>query len=279
MKKIILALLTFTQITSYCQTKDLVTLKVHYKPETNYINTIEQTTYSEITYSGSEEFLNKLKDKGVQNPTITNKKITIETVFNTGKSTDGTNFPLTMEIVKTTCSDGKKDIPDGLFIYGHVTIGNKPTLDSIVSDSIDEEFKKTLLQTAQSIFAQINLPERQVKVGESFSTETPLSIPVAGLTVEMVITTNYILLSLTNGIADFDVSSVYTMKTTIDKYTIKATGSGKGKLLYDVSNNYYLKYQADTELEMNMKLDKFDIDLKTKSGFTQTSEISKNTSR
>ena len=115
--------------------------------------------------------------------------------------------------------------------------------------------------------------------GESFSIETPLSIPIADVTIKMTIKTSYKLLSITKGIADFDVSSVYIMKTTITKHPIKATGSGKGKLLYDVSNNYNLKYQTDTKMEMNIKLDNFNLDIKSTSGFTQTSKIIKNTSR
>jgi hypothetical protein len=276
MRKIILLLLTLTQISCNSQTKDGLTFKVQYKPETKYSQTIVQTSHSDMKYSGSEEFLQKLKDKGVQNPTITDKKSKIESVFKTGKLTDGTNFPLTMEFVKTTSSDGKKDIPDGTLIYGHGSIGNMPTLDSIVSDGLDGEFKKTLLQAMQSTFSQLSFPEKKVKVGESFSRESPLSIPIAGVTIEMTITTNYKLLSITNGIANFDVSQVYTMKSTITKYTIKATGSGKGKLLYDVVNNYYLKYQIDTEMGMNVKLDNFDLDLNSKSGFIQTTEITRN---
>ncbi|MEN9440107.1 MAG: hypothetical protein RLZ33_183, partial [Bacteroidota bacterium] len=283
MRKIIFLLLTLTQISCESQTNDIhafkddeLTFKVQYKPEKKYSQTIEQTSHTDIKYSGSEEFLQKLKDKGVQNPTITDKATKIESIFKTGKLTDGTNFPLTMEFIKTTSSDGKKEIPDGTLIYGHCSIGNMPTLDSIASDELDEEFKKALLQAMQSSLSQLSLPEKRVKVGESFSRESPLSMPIAGVTVEMTITTNYKLLGITNGIADFDVSQVYTMKSTITKHTIKATGNGKGKLLYDVSNNYYLKYQIDTEMGMNMKLDNFDLDLNSKSGFIQTTVITTN---
>ena len=276
MRKIILLLLILTQISCNSRTNDELTFKVQYKPETKYSQTIEQTSHSDIKYSGSEEFLQKLKDKGVQNPAITDKKSKIESVFKTGRLTDGINFPLTLEFIKTTSSDGKKDIPDGTLIYGHCSIGNMPTLDSIVSNDIDEEFKKSLLQAMQSTFSQLTFPEKRVKVGESFSKESPLSIPIAGVTIELTITTIYKLLSIKNGIADFDVSQVYTMKSNITKYIIKATGSGKGKLLYDASNNYYLKYQIDTEMGIKMKLDNFDLDLNTKSGFIQTTVITTN---
>ena len=92
----------------------------------------------------------------------------------------------------------------------------------------------------------------------------------------MAITTTYKLLSITNGIADFDVSQIYNMKSTITKFTINETWNGNGKLLYDVSNKYYLKYQINTVMGMNIELDNFAIDLNSKSGFIQTTIITPN---
>jgi hypothetical protein len=276
MTKFILLIVILTHISCYGKTKDELKLKFQYKPETKYSQTVEVNSHSEVTYSGSEEFLLKLKDKGVQNPTIANTIYNIKSVSKTGKLIAGTNFPLTIEFVQTKIRDNKREIPKGTRIYGHCSIGSMPTLDSIVSKGLDEEFKKTLLQAMQSTFSQLSLPEKTVKVGESFSIETPLLIPIAGVTIEMTSTTNYKLLSIANGIADFDISQVFTMKSTITNYTIKAAGHGNGKLLYDVSNNFFLKYQIDAETRMNMKLDNFDIDLISRSGFIQTTVISKN---
>jgi hypothetical protein len=265
MKKIILLLFILIQFSFSSQSQDSLTFKVQYKPETKYSQTFKQTSETYIKYSGSEDFLQQLAGKGVQNPAIINNQSTTESVFNTGKLTDGVNFPLTMEIVKTTSSDGKKVIPDGTLIYGHSSTGNMPTLDSIVSNGLNEGFKKTLLQTMQNFLGQISFREQKIKVGESFSRESPLSIPIAGDTIDMAVTTTYKLLSIINGVGNFDVSQEYTLRSIITKYTLKATGNGKGSLVYDVSNNYYLSYQLDTDLTV-----------KTNSGFVQTTKISKN---
>ncbi|MGQ7947138.1 DUF6263 family protein [Flavobacterium sp. WC2509] len=270
MKKIILLLITLTPLLCNSQSQNEVTFKVQFKPNTQYAQTIEQTTKNDMKYSGPAEFLQKLKDRGVQNPMITESQSKIESVFKTGKQTDGTNFPLTMEFVKTTPINGKKIIPDGTLIYGHGSNGNMPTLDSIVSKDLDENLKKTVLQSAQSTFSQLSFPEKRVKIGESFSIDSPLSIPIAGTTVDMTITTNYKLLNVKNGIADFDVSSVYTLKSNMTKYTINATGTSKGKLQYDVTKGYYTKYETDAEIKMQMKLENFEIDLNSKTGSIQT---------
>lgn len=273
MKSILLLMLALTQISVHGQTTDGFTFRVQYKPETTYTQTLEQSSHSDIKYSGSKEFLQMLKNKGVQNPTIVDKVSTTESVVKTGIMTDGTQYPLTIEFVKSTSSDGKNIIPNGTVIYGRVSNGTMPSLDSVVSAGLTVEYKKTLLQAMQSTFAQISFPEKKVKVGESFSIESPLSIPVAGVTIEMTITTTYTLLNVTNGIADINVSQTYKMKANTSKYTIKATGSGKGKMLYDDSIGTMLKYTMDTEMTADMKLEQYDLSIRSSNGFTQTTKV------
>jgi hypothetical protein len=276
MKKYISYLLILSHFFCNSQTQKEVAFKVQYKPDMKYNQMIEQKSQTNIKYSGSEDFLKKLKDKGVENPMITSTQSKIETIFKTGKETTKKTFPLTIEFTKTVSSDGKIIIPDGTIIYGNGSNGNMPTLDSIVSKKLDENFKKSLLQTIQSTLNQLSFPEKKIKIGDSFIRESPLSIPVSGSTIEMTITTYYKLLDIENNIANFDVSSVYTMKSVITKYDIKATGNSKGKMLYDIVNNNLTDYKTDTEMKMNFKLEDLYMDLESKSSFIQTIEISKN---
>ena len=127
----------------------------------------------------------------------------------------------------------------------------------------------------QATFTQINIPERTVKVGEVFDLDTPLSIPMAGMQLDMTITTTYKLVSLKNNVADFDISQVYTMKSNTTKFPMNATGTGKGKLLYDVIHNFNLKYQIDMEMSANIKIEKMELDITSKSEINQTARISK----
>lgn len=276
MKNSLLLLFVISIQLSVAQTKNELQFKIQYHPETKYEQTLDQTSHLEMIYAGEADFIQSLKEKGVQNPTVIDNHSVIESVFKTGKITNNTYFPLTIEFLKTTNSDNKTQIPDGTIIYGKGTLGNMPTLDSIVSKGLSEEFKKGLLQTMQATFAQINIPERKVKVGDVFDIDTPLSIPLASIQMDMTITTTYKLLSIINNIADFDVSQAYTMKTNTTKFPMNATGSGKGKLLYDVVNNFNLSYQIDMEMSANVKIEKIQLDIKSKTGMIQSAKISKN---
>ncbi|WP_281335883.1 hypothetical protein [Flavobacterium eburneipallidum] len=275
MKKTILLLLIVATQLAVAQNKNEFQLKVQYNPETKYDQTMDQTTHLEMKYSGDSEIIQKLKESGMQNPMITDNNSVIESVFKTGKLSENKDFPLTIEFVKTTNSNDKIVIPSGTIIYGKGTLGNMPTLDSIVSPGLSEEFKKSMLQTMQATFSQINIPERTVKVGDVFSIDTPMSIPMAGMQLEMTITTTYKLESIQKNIADFDISQVFTMKTNTGKFPMNATGTGKGKLLYDIINNFNLKYQIDMEMSANMKIKKMELDITSKTGMIQTAKILK----
>jgi hypothetical protein len=144
MKKIIGLLILLTQLVCNSYSQDSLNFKVQYKPEMSYNQTMEQTMQSEFKYSGSEEFLKTIKEKGIQNPTITNRKSKVESVFKTGKLKEGT------------------------------------------------------------------------------------------------------------------------------------TGSGIGKLTYDIHNNYYLKYQIDAVMQINLKLDNYELNVINKAGSIQSTIITKN---
>lgn len=276
MKKILFLILIAIHFSfSGQQGTDEIVFKSELTPETTYSQSIEQSSIMEMKYSGSKEFLQRLKDKGIENPTITNTHSVTESVTKTGKLSDNGTFPLTIEFIKTTSSDGKQPIPNGTVMFGYSSAGSMPTLDSIAAPGMEEKLKKTLLTSIGSTFEQLSFPERKVKVGERFSIKTPLTIPIAGVNFEMEITTNYKLLSVKNGIAEFDITQVYTMKLD-GAYAMKAKGTGKGKIFYDTAYHYNTKYQVNMNMDMRMRVQEVDIALKMINNFEQTVQISKN---
>lgn len=276
MKQIIILFFILTRFAVITYSQDSLSFKSKYLPEKKYNQTIEQISNTELSYFGPDEFLEKLKNKGIQNPTITNKTSFTECVIKTGSLTDKSIFPLTMEFVKITGSDGKQAMPDGTILYGNISGDNMPVFDSISMAGIDDEIKNSVLQFMQSLNSQLNFPEKKLNVGDEFIRESPLSVPISDVTVEMAITTKYKLKSILDDIALFDILQIYTMESAITKYIITANGNGTGQLFYDIKNNFYLRYLLDTNFEMNAKLDNFSINVYSKTNFIQNTSITKN---
>lgn len=277
MKKIVLAILIFFPALNYAQSDKVLDFKIGYAPKMSYHQIVEQSSETELHYLASPEILENLKNKGVQNPTLGKTLTIMESVFTTGTTAKDGFFPVTIKFLKSTNSENKTVIPDGTLIYGKASAATMPQLDSIVSKDLDAAFKNTLLQTMQNMFSQIALPEKKLKIGESFVQETPLSIPIAGASVDMNISTTYKLINMTNQTANFDIVQKYTMNLLITEgqYNVTADGGGTGKLIYDIPNHFATSFKLDIGLNFDLKQDLFSLKVKSNSGFNQTVKISK----
>ncbi|OYU95492.1 MAG: hypothetical protein CFE21_10130 [Bacteroidetes bacterium B1(2017)] len=276
MRKIILLLALLAQITCYGQAPNEILFRVHYNPEKTYNRVAVQDSKIIMRYKGSNEILKVLKEQGLENPTIKEKTSSTETILKTGKLIDSSSFPLVMEMVKIETNEKSSIDLNGMLIYGRGYFTRPITFDSIHSASLTEKDKDFLLPVLQKLFSQLNFPEKTLKIGDTMMVESPISIPVASMNIEMNITTVYKLISIKNGKANFDVSQFYTMKSVIKKYPMEGTGSGKGSLVYDINENYYISLNVDSEMKLNLQMESVGLELTSKSRLSQKSQIAKN---
>lgn len=276
MKKPFLLVLLLATLFNYGQSNQILDFKIQFSPQTIYNQTMSSSAEYELTYDGSQEFLESIKNSGVKNPTTSKTTIVMESVFKTGKTNADGNFPVTIEYLKSLDSNGKTIIPNGTIIHGKGSTSNLPQLDSIVSKDLDETTKNSIFQIVQSSFAQLALPEKKLKIGESFSQESPLKLPIGGLNFDMIITTTYKLESIVNKNAFFDIDQVYTAKV-VDKNdnNINVSGSGTGKLIYDISNHYPTQNTIDLKLTFDLKKEDISLKLISLSSIKQEAKITR----
>lgn len=275
MRNLIGLLIILMQFSCAHKPSDHLTFKVQYQPQTKFKQITERTYQTVMKFSGSVISLQRLRARGIQNPTLTNKNSSTETIIKTGKRNDGNNFPVTLEYIKTTGNDGKTAIPDGTTFKGICIGTNMPRFNSVESAELMETSKPTVLQTVQNTFSQLSFPIKELKIGEQFSVEYPLDIPMERSKIEMVVTSTYKLTGISNNIASFDISQEYAMNPVLLDNSFEGSGKGKGTMLYDISNTIILSYTLNNEMNINKKLDSFDFNLKTKSRFIQTTGIQK----
>lgn len=274
MKNLFFTVLTLSFLYS-ATAQQQVNFRIRYQPNTTYKQVITQGVETSLKYAGDPGVLKTLKKQGIENPTLTKKVSETEAAYKTF-STDSTGqFPITITFLKTTSSDGQKSIPNGTVVHGHSSVNDFPTVDSVQSDNLSAEFKKTLLQTMKSLFEQMKLPEKMLKIGESFTEETPITIPIGPMKLEMVIVTNYKLLSVSNGIANINITQTYVVKSEIMNADITGTGKGAGFIKYDIANTFNTYYELNSEMQMAAKIEKVKLTVDVKSTFKQDVVITK----
>lgn len=275
MKKLFLFIFISVTFLNYSQSNKILDFKAGYSPQTNYYQTTFNSSDYEVLYSGSEKFLETLKQNEVPNPTKIKNVFNLETLSKTGTSDKNGTFPITIEYLKSHDANGKTIIPDGTLLFGKATFSTMPQMDSIVSKDMEESFKNVIFQTVQSTFSQLVMPQKKLKIGESFTQENPLTLPIAGINIEMQITTTYNLKSMNSKNAFFDITQTYTMKMSDTRFETSGSGIGKGNLIYDIPNHFINENNLEMDFNLNLKHTDFTLDLKSKSDFKQTTKISK----
>ena len=250
-------------------------LKVQYQPEKTYNISTIRGTETAITYSGQDIAMRKLKSMNIKNPTISKVKTKTDTEMITGKRLADQSFPVRLTYKKTMSLDGKNEIPEGSMVQGEIIDDQLPNFSSVTSETLGFEQKAQLLQAVQTTFEQFKFPEQQLKIGDQFSTDRPMEMAMEGSTIEVIVTTTYKLLSIKNGMAQFDLVQSYQMTPKIMDNSFTGSGNGKGQLSFDIGNSLITEYALKTELDMNKKLDYYEFDLKTVNEFSQTTQIGK----
>ena len=252
-----------------------VILKVQFQPEKTYHISTIRGTETVITYSGQDIAMRKIKSMGVKNPTISKVRTKTDAELVTGKSSADSSFQVNLTYKKIMSLDGKNEIPEGTVVQGEIKGEELPAFNKVVSNTLSIDQRIQLLQTVQNTFEQFKFPEQRLKIGDQFSVDRPVSMPMEGSTIAIVVTTTYKLLSIKNDIAQFELSQSYLMTPKTMDNSFTGTGSGKGQLSYDIANFLITDYSIKTELEMNKKLDYYEFDLKTSNEFSQETKLVK----
>ena len=112
--------------------QDSISFNMHYLPMHKYEQTAIQQLISTTTFSGNDSLLTVLKAKGVSNPMIVNKSMTVKAVTITGAYNDNDKMPIELKYQDTTDKDGNILIPKGAGFFGTVQKNAMPNFDSIV---------------------------------------------------------------------------------------------------------------------------------------------------
>lgn len=260
-KKFSIVLLTVAGVSVYGQTGKQVTLSHGYKPETTYKQTLAQQHATTIQYKANEDVLKVLKEQGIQNPTVQNISSSYTTEVKTGKSLDSKTFPLTIKFIKAPEGFEKGGLTPATKIYGHGETGTFPKIDSIAAPEMSDKLKTTLLATIDGMLSQTKFPEKPFKKGETQQVISPVTVPIAGTTIDMDLITDYTLAEIKNNIAKFNIAITYKTKTADPKYRITGSGTGKGVMDYDTKKQFPVSQKSDIVMQMAFTYKEFDMEI------------------
>jgi hypothetical protein len=282
MRNILTFLLTIITLTS-CAQKQEVKFESMIKPNRVYIMTFKTSSKSIVDFNGPKEKIERIKEKGITFPVITeNKSEMVTTIYSDSLEKDQ-SFHATMkygEIKSIDINNGAETESgspiSGLIIKGVYNSENKFKIDTFISEKIDANLKNTLKASIENAQDQINFPDKPMKIGDDFNQKMPMSIPIAGLNpIKVVINTNYKLIKIKDNIASFDLKRTIKLEVENQQFEVEASGGGKGISEFDIMNMYLTKEESDLDILLKINIKDMIVKTEIKSTTSQNVKIEK----
>ena len=247
-------------ITSCAQ--ESVIFKTKFKPSKKYKTQVKTTSHTEIEFIADQEIIDRIKSQGIELPMITESETNMATDINTQNLDENGEFSATMEygkMITTKTISGKTTTEEkpysGMKILGKYDIENKFKIDTIIGDKVSQQMRNVLKTTLESVQQAIEFPEKPMKVGESFNSEIPMTIPMEGMNpISVKINMEYLLTEIKNGKAFFDIKQTVGLDISQEQLNVVASGTGTGISEFDIKENYLTKYKSKLPMDMTIKV-------------------------
>jgi mRNA-degrading endonuclease toxin of MazEF toxin-antitoxin module len=236
-----------------------ILFKIKYLPKHVYKMNMDMNMSMEMT----------MPTDGTKTPAKTFKQTatnTVQTMVTTGAPLADHTFPLKMQITgmatKAKMNGNEIKIPDtknvmvGQLITGKCDADGKLHVDQVKAMDSKDAIKKGIADMINKMQGQIKFPERSLAVGESFTQDTPINMPAAGMNMDMNAKTTYKLTAVKGNLAYFDTKLTMTLGLDDAKKgsTMTGGGAGTGKMVYNIAENNFnsMTNNMDMRYSMNM---------------------------
>jgi hypothetical protein len=257
--KLIAALLVFTVAANAQQS---VVFKMKFLPNRTYNSTVKMGMKMEMSQIPAKGKKSPKQVANTQMKTATDATITYDIKTGASKSTGA--IPVTFKYVDMTSKstmNGKeiaapKNPMIGKQLFGEYSAEGKMHIDSVEGAGKNDQLKQMLTQVVNKMQTQIKFPEKALKIGETFNQDIPFAMPAAGMDMQMMVKMSYKLKAIKNNLAYFDIVQTlnFNMNKTGTKMVVNGTGSGAGKMVYNISQNYPEVYDSNLDMKYNMMM-------------------------
>jgi hypothetical protein len=270
MKNLLVVLLLVLTTSTFAQ--KTIKLKVVYLPNHQY--NMETKNISKIVMDAQVDEATKeqLKSSGMTLPLMMDMDQNTLAEMKTGQLNSNKEIPITIEYTRNEVKQmmGEKELPSqgnalkGMKATGFGDSNGKIRIENVEGEGVTDPVKKLMISMSDQMGMQIAFPEKPMKVGDEFTQEVPMNMPIqGGAELKMIVKTIYKLTSFTSENALFDTTMIMTMDISMNEGSMTAEGAGKGKITFDIKKNFMSTYNSNLDMKMKMKMGPMDMDIKS----------------
>jgi len=101
-----------------------------------------------------------------------------------------------------------------------------------------------------------------MKPGDSFTQTMPFNMPMKGASGDIKVNASvtYKLTRISDGKAYFDMTPSFSMNFAIQKISVDMSGSGTGKMVYSIKDNFPVSKDGSFNLKLKVTSEKVNVD-------------------
>lgn len=239
MKKSFAIILLGLLVSSIGYSQKTYTFEYKIHPERTYVLEMDIASNNETTVS---DVLTKNESLSKVRRTTTTKAANAEGLFPTIMAFDDVRM----------LNEGKEVLSPLSYtiIEGLMAEDNKFKIDTIINPKLDKVTRDALKTVFKDLKPEIDFPKKPMKIGDGFSQDSPLTVPVNGQKIKLLMTKTYTLKGVLNGIAEFSIKMNFALAMSNENIT--AIGDGGGVVLFNIAENQVVK--DDTHYTVNIKV-------------------------
>lgn len=241
--------------------------KFKYLPEQHYATQTKTVMDMSLNVKGDDAEIEKLKSAGLHMPIVLKSEDNTIAEINTGRAIENqATFPVVIRYsnVVSRQSLNDKDLPArknqlyGHYIFGKSDAEGNLNLDSIAGMEINDGIKAAVNRMVSRLQQQITFPDKPINIGDTFSQEVPVNVPIPGVDAMFKVMVTYKLVSIDNGVAQFAIDQsgkINFHSKQKDMYlTGIGDGTGSGTFKYDMYKNYVTDMQSELSFNYIMNI-------------------------
>lgn len=248
-----------------------VVFKIKYLPNRNYQSTISADVKFNVTVTGDQQILDKLKSQGITQPVNADLSIALGGFLKTGALGTDNSMPVNIDYklsdISVTANGKQLPIPPkatekDIKLLGHIGQDWKLKIDSADGKAIADTAEKKMQQMMGMIQKQIQFPDKPLKPGDTFTQGSPMTIPLDknGNDIKVNAGVIYKLVSISDGKAYFELTPNFSLNFQIKDINVAMSGSGTGKMVYSIKDSFPLSKEGNINMKIKVTSTKINVD-------------------
>lgn len=240
------------------QAADSVVLDVKHMPNSVYRTETKTSLTNEFNLKASKETIEQFEASGVKLPLKVMQEQTITNTLKTSGVKGNGDMPFSGTIetaakVESSAKPGAQSSQKHFEVSGAYK-GGALTIEHVKGEGVTPEIEGAVKQALTKVMESVTYPKDPIKVGNSFSQDVPVSIPMQGAApVEMVMSTRYTLKSIKDKKAHFDIQQEYALAPGSKQSNVTLSGSGSGTMVYDAAVHQVTSTVTKSTMNMSVK--------------------------